>query len=112
MNPNTLETFRRDLMQRGRSVLRRRKHVLAEEEQLLTQREPDWEDQAADESAAAVLYQIGETERTALARIQASLERIDRGTYGACTACGGPIDLDRLRAIPEADRCAGCMEAG
>jgi RNA polymerase-binding protein DksA len=110
MNPKTLETFRRDLIERGRSMVRRRKQALADEEQLLTEREPDWEDQAADESAAAVLDRLGETERTELARIKASLERIDRGTYGACTACGGWIDLARLRAVPEADRCAGCMD--
>lgn len=111
MNPNTLETFRRDLIKRGRSVLRRRKHALADEEQLLSEREPDWEDRAADESAAAVLDRLGEAERTALARIEASLARMKRGTYGVCMACGGPIDLDRLRAVPEADRCAGCMES-
>jgi len=111
MDERTLETFRKALIQRGRSVLRRRQRALADEGQLLAEREADWEDLAADQSAAAALESLSEAERIVLGRIQASLDRMDRGTYGECTVCHGPIDEERLHAVPETDRCGGCTNA-
>ncbi|MBI4537080.1 MAG: TraR/DksA family transcriptional regulator [candidate division NC10 bacterium] len=47
------------------------------------------------------------------AQAQAALEaadRIARGTYGICQACGKPIPARRLLAVPLASRCVGCQE--
>lgn len=46
--------------------------------------------------------------RRELAEIDAALDRIREGRYGTCLACGGPMGLQRLRAIPEARYCVGC----
>jgi RNA polymerase-binding protein DksA len=108
MTREALEDFRRALLDRGRTLIRRRQEALAAETQLLAEREPDWEDQAAGESAAAVLDHLSEAEGRTLARIHASLERIARGTYGLCVICSEPIDEERLQAVPETDRCGGC----
>jgi hypothetical protein len=43
-----------------------------------------------------------------LAEVDAALGRIAEGSYGTCSACGGPLGLQRLRAIPEARFCLGC----
>ncbi len=43
-----------------------------------------------------------------LAEVDAALGRIAAGNYGTCSACGGPLGLQRLRAIPEARFCLGC----
>lgn len=43
-----------------------------------------------------------------LAEVEAALGRIAEGVYGACASCGGPLGLQRLRAIPEARFCLGC----
>ena len=43
-----------------------------------------------------------------LAEVDAALGRIASGSYGTCVACGGPLGLQRLRAIPEARFCLGC----
>ena len=43
-----------------------------------------------------------------LAEVDAALWRIQAGVYGTCIACGGPLGLQRLRAIPEARLCLGC----
>ncbi len=43
-----------------------------------------------------------------LAEVDAALGRIASGSYGTCSACGGPLGLQRLRAIPEARFCLGC----
>jgi DnaK suppressor protein len=41
----------------------------------------------------------------ALARAEV---KIREGTYGRCDACGQPISVGRLRALPEAARCVRC----
>ena len=42
--------------------------------------------------------------------IDASLIRIAGGSYGECIQCGGPIDKERLAALPTAQRCHRCQE--
>jgi RNA polymerase-binding transcription factor DksA len=46
--------------------------------------------------------------RDAIASTQAALERVAAGTYGRCTACGDPIPVERLRALPDAPFCVHC----
>jgi RNA polymerase-binding transcription factor DksA len=43
----------------------------------------------------------------ALARAEA---KIREGTYGRCEVCRAPISIARLRALPEAVRCAHCAD--
>lgn len=43
--------------------------------------------------------------------VQSALERIERGSYGVCEACGRPIDPNRLDAIPTARYCLADQEA-
>jgi DnaK suppressor protein len=108
MRYDTLETFRRTLHKDRSNLLERRKQTLAEAQELVAEREPDWEDAAAIQSAAAVLDHLTEAERLALARIESSLERMERGTYGQCAACHEPIDEQRLHLVPDTDRCGAC----
>jgi RNA polymerase-binding transcription factor DksA len=111
MDQETLETFRRTLLQRHHSLMERRQHALAAEDDLLIEPELDPEDTAAVGSAAALLDSLGETERLALFRVEAALDRIQRGGYGSCSKCGEIIDAERLRAVPDADQCGGCAFA-
>jgi DnaK suppressor protein len=46
-----------------------------------------------------------------LKRIDASLQAIERGKFGVCRECKGPIDLRRLEALPEAPFCLPCQES-
>jgi len=50
--------------------------------------------------------------RRELNEIDAALRRISEGRYGTCQACGGPMGLQRMRAIPEARYCTGCSGQG
>jgi RNA polymerase-binding protein DksA len=110
MRYDTIETFRRTLFRTRDRLLKRRRRALAEEQELLAEREPDWEDAAALETAATVLDTLTETERKGLARIQSSLQRMGRGTYGECISCGEAIDQERLKLVPATDRCARCAQ--
>jgi DnaK suppressor protein len=111
MNLSTLEQFRRNLIARRATLLQRWRQSLSDEKELLAEREVDWQDAATARAAAAVLESIGERERRALARIQSSLARIEHGTYDECAICHGPIDEERLRVLPDTDRCVACAPA-
>jgi DnaK suppressor protein len=45
-----------------------------------------------------------------LAQIEASLERIEEGTYGQCEECGVRIPKTRLNAVPYATLCVRCAQ--
>src|SRR5262249_6370636 len=45
-----------------------------------------------------------------LQRLEAALERIERGVYGVCVECGSAVSAKRLRAIPEVRTCLPCQE--
>lgn len=49
-----------------------------------------------------------ENEEETLRQIDASLERIEDGTYGRCEECGTQIPEARLSAIPYATCCVKC----
>ena len=58
---------------------------------------------------------IGERETARLIELEAALKRLNQGTYGMCTVCGGPILEARLDAMPETAHCMACqqqLEAG
>lgn len=48
---------------------------------------------------------LGENADHVLAEIEAALRRIDDGTFGICSVCGGSIGLERLEAVPYATLC-------
>lgn len=79
-----------------------------DEDELLSEREPDLLDLGAERSAAAILGALAEAERYEVMRIDEALARIDAGTWGICESCGNGIEGARLEAIPEAARCIEC----
>jgi DnaK suppressor protein len=52
-----------------------------------------------------------ETVSRELVETQAALERLARGTYGRCEACGGAIGRQRLLALPAARFCIDCASS-
>jgi RNA polymerase-binding transcription factor DksA len=59
----------------------------------------------------AALEPVSEVMRRELAEIDAALLRIEQGRFGTCQSCGGPMGLQRLRALPEARYCVACSGA-
>jgi len=51
---------------------------------------------------------LREREMVRLALIQAALKRFDRGSYGVCRECEGPIVFERLSIFPESETCGRC----
>jgi DnaK suppressor protein len=106
MEKQTVESARGSLVNRAKTQLRQRWDNLQEARK---NHAPDWKDLSADLKVNASRGEISrDIEAAALDRIRRSLERIERGTYGKCVVCGGEIETERLRAIPDVERCAGC----
>jgi len=57
---------------------------------------------------AGLTANLEERERQQLRQVVDALRRIEEGTYGACSACGGPIPFDRLMVFPETLACTAC----
>jgi RNA polymerase-binding protein DksA len=68
----------------------------------------DSAEQAQERENDEVVDAIGNETSQSIRVIQAALDRIENGLYGACEACGEDIGLARLEAIPEATRCLEC----
>jgi RNA polymerase-binding protein DksA len=51
---------------------------------------------------------LEENEERLIGAIDGALQRIDDGSYGACTSCGQPIGAERLEALPWTARCIDC----
>jgi DnaK suppressor protein len=64
----------------------------------------------ANEQAELLNAQI-ERDTAELRSVDAALARIEDGSYGKCTRCGGEIGDARLRASPSAERCIACQTA-
>lgn len=57
---------------------------------------------------ALVLERLDEHDRAHVLAIDRALDRIRRGDYGRCLACGNSIGTARLRAVPTTDHCRRC----
>jgi DnaK suppressor protein len=55
-----------------------------------------------------VVDALGNEARQELAKISASLSRMDSGDYGLCVDCGVLIAADRIKAYPYAGECIDC----
>jgi DnaK suppressor protein len=108
MTYQALQQFRRRLITQRSSLLERWRRALSEENELFAASAPDERDTSAARIEAAAFDGINAQGRTALARIQSSLARIERGTYEECVACHSTITEEWLRAFPDTDRCGHC----
>lgn len=68
----------------------------------------DSQEAAAFRSNDMVVDALDDHTREEIARIQATLARIDGGTWGMCMSCDEPIREGRLRALPTAVLCVHC----
>lgn len=77
--------------------------------------EPADDEHDPDGTTAYERAQVSSLARIAqdrLAALQRAREAVERPGFGACAACGRPIGLARLLAVPETERCVRCAAAG
>ena len=69
---------------------------------------PDPNDRGTVESERNWALRLGDRDRRLAAKIEAALERLEKGTYGVCETCGRPISMARLKARPVTTLCIDC----
>lgn len=84
MNRGLVASARKQLLRRGRALLRG------------AQGRPD------------ALGQLGDAQVAELREIHAALERIERGIFGRCESCQATVEDERLEHLPWERNCATC----
>jgi len=108
---------RKDAMMTLRQILMRRRDALRKAlagdlsllKELRQQNSGDVIDAALDTAQDEISSQLAEVESRELTSIETALERMRKGDYGRCEACGEAIPLARLQALPYATMCIGCQ---
>lgn len=62
----------------------------------------------SEAAGQVVTSQLRKIEAGVEREAMAAIERIDKGTFGKCERCGGPIPKGRLEAIPYVRTCVKC----
>lgn len=108
-SPTYLNRFRRSLLAKQRELLAANdgRLVLGAAGGLVG---ADLMDQAFAETEARVDARLSQDRSNMRRAIEWALERLNKGVYGICTACGKPISKARLKAVPWTDYCLDCME--
>ena len=105
-----------DMSEFQEALLKKRRELLAGEglkpigSMMGNSRQGDMADQADGINEVHIALKLRSTDAKIMQAIEEALERIDRGTYGACRDCGEPISAARLRAIPWTRVCISCKE--
>lgn len=111
VDSNAIKVIRESLLEeRARLeslVSRTAKHLYRREEPYSA----DFAEQAVETQNNEVVEQLDRESQLELKLVDKALERIERGSYGVCTECGGAINPERLKAVPIAENCIDCASA-
>jgi DnaK suppressor protein len=105
-------------IQKFRDILTQKQEELSEivhrkkEEQEFQQEEPEIGDEADIATRSVekeILFDIADTEKQTLDRIEAALRKIEKGAYGRCESCQRVIPRQRLEVMPWARYDINCQ---
>jgi DnaK suppressor protein len=108
LNKRDLARFKKLLTQQSEDIAGNVRKVLAGDIYVDPDDFPDEMDTASSEVSMQFTGRLREREQGLLSKIEAALEKIEEGTYGACRVCGEDIGVKRLRARPVAELCIEC----
>ena len=108
MNKRDLERFRKLLLAQRDALLGNAKRALSGDIHVDPDDFPDEMDTASSEVSLQFTGRLREREQGLLSKINAALEKIEQGEFGACMSCGEAIGMPRLRARPVAELCIDC----
>jgi len=97
--------IRRNLMERYAEIRSLLERIASDANKPL---DADFEEQAVERENDEPLDALDRIVRAEMEQIEKTLTRLDKGEYGVCEVCGGPIAPKRLEAMPYADHCMGC----
>jgi len=70
----------------------------------------DFAEQAVQRQNDEVLDALDDSGIDELKRVNTALQRIADGTFGVCVECEIEIPMERLAAVPHAEKCIDCAE--
>ena len=108
MKKRDLQRFQKMLLLQKEQLLGNARKALSGDIHLDPDDFPDEIDTASSEIGLSFIGRLRERERGLLNKINAALEKIEQGVYGACENCGEEIGLTRLEARPVAELCIDC----
>ncbi len=107
MSKPSQSRLRRQLEMRKRELLDKLERITAN---VRRGYEADSKERAKQLEDNEVVDALGNEARAEIAKINATLRRLDAGEYGLCAECGSEIDGRRLLAYPYAIECIECAE--
>ena len=111
MNRQMIEEIAQDLSRRRSSLLQDVAESQDEMKAILEQKEIEFEESAQRDRITSLTSRLNERDRQKIREIDATLNRLNVGTYGKCEKCGQQIGIDRLRALPMTTLCINCAAA-
>ena len=105
MNANPSDSLRQELEHKRDELNARLARITAN---LRRGFESDSKERAKQFEDRDVVDALGNEAREELAKISATLKRMESGDYGICADCGAPIGRNRLAAYPYASECIDC----
>lgn len=103
-----LAGFRSRLLARRAELRQQLSNLTAEQRRVPEPLNPDFEEQATQRENDEVVDALHEGAQAELRAIEQAIHRLEAGTYGRCTRCGGSIEAKRLQALPHTSRCSRC----
>lgn len=104
--PHQLGTIKKKLLEMREDLVKTVKNQQVGEADSET---GDPADQASNSIEKEIMFELSDTERVNLDQVEASLRKIDKGSYGICESCRKPISKPRLDALPFARYCITCQ---
>lgn len=104
------EAIRDKLMARREELSRRLDKIERDVRHDAVPLERDSQERVVQTANDDVLDALDDAGRNELNLIDRALERMERGEYGECVRCSGPITPGRLKALPFAEQCIRCAE--
>lgn len=86
------------------------KTIKTSQDDEFTQLVPDTTDDASRSFSRQMLLNLGEQDREKLIQVEEALYQIEHGGYGVCKLCENAIPEARLKVVPFAQYCVGCLE--
>lgn len=102
------KAIRVELLQKLKEMRQRTERIEEHQQEMGREVPKDWEDLAQYRENDEVVAQLDDLTRDEALRIQATLRRMDDGTWGTCAACGKAIEPMRLTALPTSPTCVAC----
>ena len=110
MRRSELERFRQLLLTKRTELLDRVRSARSNDDNENDAEAPDLGDRALNTMSRDLLFQLSTGERDVVRRIDAALDRLEKGTFGKCVHCGNDVEPRRLQAVPWARHCIECQE--